>query len=299
MLRAVYRFWKRMGVTTSIGRILLTITVSMPVIKVATIEARYGQKVSTPICCGQKVGDFKSRGPELIMKTIEKIVQIRQRLQAARDRQRNYANIRQKPLEFQVGDRVMLKVSPRKGVIQFGKRGKLNPRCPVGVNVKVPLILGRPFFSTAHAKIDVFKRKITLSVGDEKVIFKSVKFAGSLIKTVYMLSLRERMELDLEVRLMGDTLVLNRSLDPLYGDYIELNNLNVPLELRRDQIDDLMPTIEERKVSEKDKKNGISHPYQKLKSFYRGVLNLGHEYVRDAKNEEWLVRGHISVHEME
>ncbi|GKB30689.1 putative reverse transcriptase domain-containing protein [Tanacetum coccineum] len=56
------------------------------------------------------------------------LVQIRQRLQAARDRQRSYANVRRKPLEFQVGDRVMLKVSPRKGVIQFGKRGKLNPR---------------------------------------------------------------------------------------------------------------------------------------------------------------------------
>ncbi|GJU28882.1 putative reverse transcriptase domain-containing protein [Tanacetum coccineum] len=56
-------------------------------------------------------------GPEMIHKTIEKIVQIRQRLQAARDQQRSYANIRRRPLEFQVGDRVMLKVSPRKGVI--------------------------------------------------------------------------------------------------------------------------------------------------------------------------------------
>ncbi|GKF22287.1 hypothetical protein Tco_0074609 [Tanacetum coccineum] len=55
-------------------------------------------------------------------------IQIRQRLQAARDRQRSYANVRRKPLEFQVGDRVMLKVLPRKGVIRFGKRGKLNPR---------------------------------------------------------------------------------------------------------------------------------------------------------------------------
>ncbi|GJR91989.1 putative reverse transcriptase domain-containing protein [Tanacetum coccineum] len=55
-------------------------------------------------------------------------LQIRQRLQAARDRQRSYANVRRKPLEFQVGDRVMLKVSPRKGVIRFGKRGKINPR---------------------------------------------------------------------------------------------------------------------------------------------------------------------------
>ncbi|GKA92294.1 retrovirus-related pol polyprotein from transposon TNT 1-94 [Tanacetum coccineum] len=112
-------------------------------------------------------------------------------------------------------------------------------------DVKVPLILGIPFLSTAHAKIDVFKRKITLRVGNEKIIFKSVKPASSLIKRVYMLSLRERMELDLEARLMGETLVLNRSLDPLYGDYIELNDFNVPLELRRDQVDDLVPTIEE------------------------------------------------------
>ncbi|GJV24458.1 hypothetical protein Tco_1377153 [Tanacetum coccineum] len=66
--------------------------------------------------------------PEIIYETTEKIMQIRQRLQAARDRQRSYANIRRKPLEFQVGDQVMLKVSPRKGVIHFGKRGKLNPR---------------------------------------------------------------------------------------------------------------------------------------------------------------------------
>ncbi|GJV31015.1 retrovirus-related pol polyprotein from transposon TNT 1-94 [Tanacetum coccineum] len=88
-------------------------------------------------------------------------------------------------------------------------------------DVKVPLILERPFLSTAHAKIDVFKRNITLRVGDEKIIFKSVKSASSLIK---------------------------RSLDPLYGDYIELNELYVPLELRRDQVDDLMPIIEEGEV---------------------------------------------------
>ncbi|GJZ68401.1 hypothetical protein Tco_0631641 [Tanacetum coccineum] len=227
------------------------------------------------------------------------------------------------------------------------------------------------------------------------------------------------MELDLEARLIGETLVLNRSLDPFFGDYIELNDLNVPLELRRDQVDDLMPTIKEGevveefrarndvrmvrkvfgypsnfdhdkkirmdyaynlkfscmidftvledmdayhdermgdvvfgepylrevginekwfkgmitihngneevtyqmvrshprfkhhtnkqcnkilpllKVSEEDKMNGISHSCQKLKSFYKGVLNLGPKYVQDAKMEEWLTRGHISVHEME
>ncbi|GJW58205.1 hypothetical protein Tco_0104936 [Tanacetum coccineum] len=289
-----------------------------------------------------------------------------------------------------------------------------------------------------------------------------------------MLSLTERMERDLEARLMGKTLMINRSLDPLNEDYIELNNLNEPFELRRNQGDDLMPTIEEGevieefrtrddelnteivdypiycnydknihidcahnlkfscmigfeflhtslfpllyvnmmfkkfhnslmkdkmvykgnnvvgalmnapifvgtfsvvidfavlenidayrvkgmgdvifgepflrevgiktrrfegmitiyngnnevtyqmvrshsrfkhhtneqcnkipqllKVSDEDKNNGISHPYQKLKGFYKGVLNLGPDYIRDAKTEEWLIRGHINVHEME
>ncbi|GJY27423.1 hypothetical protein Tco_0402149, partial [Tanacetum coccineum] len=341
-------------------------------------------------------------------------------------------------------------------------------------DIKVPLILGRPFLSTARAKIDVYKRKITLRVGEEKIIFKSVKPASSLIRRVYMLSLRERMELDLEARLMGETLVLNRSLDPFLEDYIELNDLNEPIELRRNQGDDLMPTIEEGEVieefrtrdedldtgiddypsycdddkkihidcahnlrfscmigfefthanffpllyvnvmskkfhnsimkdkmvykgnnvvgavmnvpifvgtfsvvtdfavlenmdayrdermgdvivgepflrevgikakrfkgiitiyknddeatyqmvrshprfknytnkqcnkippllnvSEKDEKNGISHAYQKLKGFYKGVFNLGPEYIQNAKTEEWLTRGHISVHEME
>ncbi|GJS40233.1 putative reverse transcriptase domain-containing protein [Tanacetum coccineum] len=75
-----------------------------------------------------EVGDVQITGPEMIHETTKKIVQIRQILQATRDRQRSYANVRRKPLEFQVGDRVMLKVSPQKGVIQFGKRGKLNPR---------------------------------------------------------------------------------------------------------------------------------------------------------------------------
>ncbi|GJT44003.1 putative reverse transcriptase domain-containing protein [Tanacetum coccineum] len=302
-------------------------------------------------------------------------------------------------------------------------------------DIKVPLILRRPFLSTARAKIDVYKRKITLRVGEERIVFTCVKPASSLIKRVYMLSLIERMELDLEVRLIGETLVLNRSLNPFFEDYIELNYLNEPFELRRNQGDDLMPTIKEGevieefrtkvneldigiddypsycnndkkihidykmvykgnnvvgalmnvlifvgtfsvvmdfavienmdayrdegmgdvifgepflrevgiktkrfkgiitiyngddevtyqmvrshprfkrhtneqcnkippllKVSEKDKMNGISHTYQKLNRFYKGVLNLGPDYIRDTKTEEWLTRGYISMHEME
>ncbi|GJW37959.1 hypothetical protein Tco_0060879 [Tanacetum coccineum] len=115
-------------------------------------------------------------------------------------------------------------------------------------DIKVPLILERPFLSIARAKIDVYKRKFTLRVGEEKIVFTSIKPASSLIKRIYMLSLR--MELDLEARLIRETLVLNRSLDPFLEDYIELNNLNEPFKLRRNQGDDLMPTIEEGKVIE-------------------------------------------------
>nr|GEW82422.1 hypothetical protein [Tanacetum cinerariifolium] len=112
----------------------------------------------------------------------------------------------------------------------------------------VPLILGRPFLSTAHAKINVFKCKISLRVGNEKMVFESIKPASSIIKRVYMLSLRERMNLDLESRLMEGTLILNRSFDPLYGDYIELNDLNTPIELRRNQGVVLEPTVEDGEV---------------------------------------------------
>ncbi|GJS02333.1 putative reverse transcriptase domain-containing protein, partial [Tanacetum coccineum] len=75
-----------------------------------------------------KVGDAQLTGPAIIHETTEKIVQIKSRIQAARDQKKSYGNIRRKPMVFQVGDKVMLKVSPWKGVMRFGKRGKLNPR---------------------------------------------------------------------------------------------------------------------------------------------------------------------------
>ncbi|GKD33497.1 hypothetical protein Tco_1249006 [Tanacetum coccineum] len=75
-----------------------------------------------------EVKDAQLTGPEIIHETIEKIIQIKKHIQVARDRQKSYADRRRKPLEFEVEDKVMLKVSPWKGVICFGKRGKLNPR---------------------------------------------------------------------------------------------------------------------------------------------------------------------------
>ncbi|GJW70573.1 putative reverse transcriptase domain-containing protein [Tanacetum coccineum] len=78
-------------------------------IKATPFKALYGRKCRSPVCWAE-VGDIQLTGPKIIHETTEKIVQIQQRLQAARDRQRSYANVRRKPLEFQVGDRVMLKV---------------------------------------------------------------------------------------------------------------------------------------------------------------------------------------------
>nr|GEX26460.1 putative reverse transcriptase domain-containing protein [Tanacetum cinerariifolium] len=75
-----------------------------------------------------EVGDSQLTGLELIWETNEKIVQIKNRLLTARSRKKSYADIRHIPLEFDVGDKVMLKVSPWKGMIHFKKRGKLSPR---------------------------------------------------------------------------------------------------------------------------------------------------------------------------
>nr|GEX25832.1 reverse transcriptase domain-containing protein [Tanacetum cinerariifolium] len=91
----------------------------------ARYEALYGRKCRSPVCWSE-VRDSQLTGPELIRDTIEKIVQIMNRLLAARSRQKSYSDKRLKPLEFKVGDMVLLKVSPWKGVVHFGKRENLN-----------------------------------------------------------------------------------------------------------------------------------------------------------------------------
>ncbi|GJR72927.1 reverse transcriptase domain-containing protein [Tanacetum coccineum] len=135
-------------------------------------------------------------------------------------------------------------------------------------HIKVPLILGRPFLCTAHAKIDVFKRKITLKVKNDKIVFKSDKPTSNIIKRVYALGLREGMELDLEARLMREALILNRSLDLTYGDYIELNDLTEPLELRRNQVEDLGLTIEDGEVIDEPIKDSYTQRFQELALLY-------------------------------
>nr|GEZ95981.1 putative reverse transcriptase domain-containing protein [Tanacetum cinerariifolium] len=80
-------------------------------IKAAPFEALYGRKCRSPVCWSE-VGDAQLMGPEMIHETSKMIVQIKNRLLAARSRQKSYTDVRRKPLEFEVGDKVMLKVSP-------------------------------------------------------------------------------------------------------------------------------------------------------------------------------------------
>ncbi|GKD06336.1 putative reverse transcriptase domain-containing protein [Tanacetum coccineum] len=90
-------------------------------VRCAPFEALYGRKCRSPIMWA-KVGEGHLIGPELVQETTEKISQIKDRL---RDRQKSYADKRRKPLEFSVGDHALLKVSPWKGVVRFGKKGQL------------------------------------------------------------------------------------------------------------------------------------------------------------------------------
>ncbi|GJS29522.1 putative reverse transcriptase domain-containing protein [Tanacetum coccineum] len=97
-------------------------------------KALYGRKCHSPVCWDE-VGEVQFTGPEIVQETTEKIIQIKQRMQATRDRQKSYADLKRKPIDFQVGDNVMLKISPWKGVVHFGKWGKLNPRYAGPFNV--------------------------------------------------------------------------------------------------------------------------------------------------------------------
>ncbi|GKA43130.1 homeodomain-like protein [Tanacetum coccineum] len=208
-------------------------------------------------------------------------------------------------------------------------------------DVKVPLIIGRPFLSTAHAKIDVFKRKITLrkdqvddliptieegefynSIMRDKVehkgknvvrAFMNVSIFVKKISVVTHFVVVENMDgyqdQDMGDITLGEPFCKASCVEARrFGGLITIHNGcdNVTYQMVRShprfkhlfnaQCNKIKPLL---KVSVHDKLSGISHPYQKLKSFYKGVLNLGPEYVRDTKLEEWLTHAHISVHEME
>ncbi|KAL0546695.1 hypothetical protein IC582_016607 [Cucumis melo] len=127
-------------------------------IGMAPFEALYDKCCRSPVCWGE-VGEQRLMGPELVQSTNEAIQKIRSRMHTAQSRQKSYADVRRKDLEFEVGDKVFLKVAPMRGVLRFERRGKLSPRFvgpfeilerigPVAYRLALP-----PSLSTVH---DVF-----------------------------------------------------------------------------------------------------------------------------------------------
>ncbi|GJT83396.1 putative reverse transcriptase domain-containing protein [Tanacetum coccineum] len=154
-------------------------------IKCAPFEALYGRKCRSPVIWTE-VGENQLIGPELVQETTEKIFQIKERLITARSRQKSYADKRRKPLEFEVGDRVLLKVSPWKGVVRFGKKGKLAPRYvgpfeiiervgPVAYRLKLPQEL-----SCVHDTFHVSNLKKCLAEPDVQVPLDEIEIDENL-----------------------------------------------------------------------------------------------------------------------
>nr|GEX98510.1 putative reverse transcriptase domain-containing protein [Tanacetum cinerariifolium] len=127
-------------------------------VRCASFEALYYRKCRSPIMWAE-VREGQLIGPELVQETIEKISRIKDRLKAACDRQKSYADKRKKPLEFSVCDYVLLTISPWKGMVRFRKKGILAPRFvgPFEIIEKVGLVAYRlNFFEELNGVHDTF-----------------------------------------------------------------------------------------------------------------------------------------------
>ncbi|GJZ94416.1 putative reverse transcriptase domain-containing protein [Tanacetum coccineum] len=151
----------------------------------APYKALYRRKCRSPICWSE-VGDSQLTDPELIRDTTEKIIQIKNRLLTARSHHKSYADRRTNPLEFEVGDMVLLKVSPWKGAVRFGKRGKLSPRYigpfiilarvgPVAYTLELPKEL-----KGIHSTFHVSNLKKCLAEGDIVVLMDEIQLDDKL-----------------------------------------------------------------------------------------------------------------------
>ena len=155
------------------------------------------RKCKSPVCRAE-VGQRQLIGPDLVRETTEKIIKIKQRLQAARDRQKSYADLKRKPKEFQIGDRVLLKVSPWKGMVRLGKHGKLNPRYigpfrilerigPVAYKLELPEELSR-----IHDTFHVTNLKKCLSDESLVIPLKEIRLDDKLVFTEEPIEIMDR-----------------------------------------------------------------------------------------------------------
>ena len=124
----------------------------------APYEALYGRKCKT-LVCWTDLNEYKVIGPDIVKDTKEKVRVIEQRLKVASDRHKSFADLKRKDIEYKVGDKVSLKVSPWRKILQFGKKGKLSPRFigPYEILEKIRPLAYRLALSQELAKLhDVF-----------------------------------------------------------------------------------------------------------------------------------------------
>ena len=96
-------------------------------IGMAPYEALYGWKCRTPVCW-TKLNEHKVIGPDILKDMEEKVQVIQKRLKAASDRQKSYADLKRRDITYEVGDKVFLKVSPWRKILEFGKKGKIESK---------------------------------------------------------------------------------------------------------------------------------------------------------------------------
>ncbi|GKA68002.1 hypothetical protein Tco_0767919 [Tanacetum coccineum] len=152
-------------------------------------------------------------------------------------------------------------------------------------DIKISLILRRPFLSTAHAKIDLNKH-------DMEDLDPTIK-EGEIVDEPRVYIVKARVAYVKEIRFDGFITISDGNDSVTYRMAISHPRFK---HLSNAQCNKIRPLL---KVSAHDKLEGNSHPYQMLKGFYKGILKLGPEYTKDEKMVEWLIKGHVSMHEMD
>nr|GEZ20396.1 putative reverse transcriptase domain-containing protein [Tanacetum cinerariifolium] len=159
----------------------------------ALFKALYGRKCRSPVLWAE-IGERRLIGPKLVQETTASLGP--EKLKAARVRQKSYADNRRKPLEFEVGDRVLLKVSPWKGLIHFGKKGKLAPRyvgpfeileriSPVAYRLRLPKELSSVHDTFHVSNLKNFLADANLHVPlDEIKIDKTLRFVEEPVEII-------------------------------------------------------------------------------------------------------------------
>ncbi|KAL8143446.1 hypothetical protein V2J09_016478 [Rumex salicifolius] len=176
-------------------------------IQMAPYEALYGRRCRSPICWDDKADSIGTE-PDMLQETKEKIKLIRERLLTAQSRQKSYADKRRRPLEFEVGDHVLLKVSPTRGVFRFGKKGKLSPRYigPFEILERVGEVAYRlalpPSLSRVHNDFHVSQLRKYVANASHVISYDEIEIADNVTYEEYLMAILGRQNKQLRTKVI-------------------------------------------------------------------------------------------------